>query len=575
MPYDFLSTLSLLLFLNGAFLVALAVYVFSYRRNNVTNGLIGILVGAAVWSIADGIRIAAAVAEAVIFWNKVSYIGVAIIPPAVVLFVAGFTDHERSLLHKKFRFLLAISAVMVATVFTNPWHGLWRSGEEVSAGSSPPVLVEYFGTAHVLWDAYVLLVIVPLSYVFMAKAYRNTDLDIVRKQVLVFMVAFLAPSLTAGLYVSGAVSVDPTPFGFGAFGVMMVLALARYRGVDIVPIARNSIVESVDVGVFVLDSEDRIVDANPAAASIVNVTRRELIGRQATDVFAEYESAWNELREREDASTTITLTADDDPRHYQVNISPIREDDSTRRGRILIFDEITEKIHREETLVERAERLERKNERLDQFASMVSHDLQNPLNVASLRIEEASKTGDTSELDAAREALDRVEDMTDQLLTLARTEDLPAEREAVPMRELVHRATVGVDADRLEIDLDGAAGEVVGDPSLLVQLFENLFDNAVEHNGSGVSITVGRLDSATGEGFYVADSGNGIDPPEDESVFEYGYSGDDRGTGIGLAIVRDIVEAHGWEISWTESEDGGTRFEIITDPEADDRVHGN
>jgi signal transduction histidine kinase len=89
-------------------------------------------------------------------------------------------------------------------------------------------------------------------------------------------------------------------------------------------------------------------------------------------------------------------------------------------------------------------------------------------------------------------------------------------------------------------------------------LLENLFRNALDHGGKDVTVTVGILE----RGFYVEDDGSGIsaDPPTD--IFESGYSTTSEGTGFGLAIVADIVEAHGWEIHVTSGESGGARFEV-------------
>ena len=99
---------------------------------------------------------------------------------------------------------------------------------------------------------------------------------------------------------------------------------------------------------------------------------------------------------------------------------------------------------------------------------------------------------------------------------------------------------------------------IQADRSRLADVFENLFRNSVEHADADVSITV----ETTGPGFYIADDGPGIPPDDREQIFETGYSTETDGTGFGLAIVREIVEAHDWTISVSESEDGGARFEI-------------
>jgi signal transduction histidine kinase len=101
--------------------------------------------------------------------------------------------------------------------------------------------------------------------------------------------------------------------------------------------------------------------------------------------------------------------------------------------------------------------------------------------------------------------------------------------------------------------------DFAADPDRLQQLFENLFRNAVEHAGDDVTIRVGALD---GDGFYIEDDGPGIPEDKREKVFDSGFTTNRDGTGFGLAIVMEIVEAHGWQISVTEGDTGGARFEV-------------
>ena len=84
--------------------------------------------------------------------------------------------------------------------------------------------------------------------------------------------------------------------------------------------------------------------------------------------------------------------------------------------------------------------------------------------------------------------------------------------------------------------------------------------DSVEHGGAGGTVTVGPL--SDGSGFYVADDGPGIPAAERETIFETGYTTSDSGTGFGLSIVEDVVREHGWDVSVTESDAGGARFEF-------------
>ncbi|MFA1611467.1 hybrid sensor histidine kinase/response regulator [Halobellus rubicundus] len=219
-----------------------------------------------------------------------------------------------------------------------------------------------------------------------------------------------------------------------------------------------------------------------------------------------------------------------------------------------------EQVERNERLRERERELTRQNARLEQFASVVSHDLRNPLNVAEGRLELAMEECDSEQLESVRNAHERMKSLVDDLLTLARKRDTEVDREPVRLDQFVRTCWANVDTGEaaLEVETDR---ELAADESQLRQLFENLFRNAVEHGGADVTVTVGSVEG----GFYVEDDGPGIPAEDRDEIFEYGFSTARNGTGFGLAIVQQCVEAHGWEIQPAEGEAGGARFEIYTD----------
>jgi len=217
-----------------------------------------------------------------------------------------------------------------------------------------------------------------------------------------------------------------------------------------------------------------------------------------------------------------------------------------------------------EAALARAERertLRRQNERLDEFASVVSHDLRNPLSVARGNVELAQETGDLDRLDAAADALDRMDTLIDGLLTLARDGELAGERTTVDLADCARRTFEEVETEGASLTVDSELEIARADPDHLRELLGNLFTNAVEHVDDPVEIRVGPLDDDTG--FFVADDGPGIPPDDRERVFDHGYSGEGS-TGIGLAVVAELAEAHDWSISVTESDRGGARFEVST-----------
>jgi signal transduction histidine kinase len=208
-------------------------------------------------------------------------------------------------------------------------------------------------------------------------------------------------------------------------------------------------------------------------------------------------------------------------------------------------------------LERREEELERQNKRLDEFAGLVSHDLRNPLNVATARLELAQDDCESDQLDQVGGALDRMEHLIQDLLEFARGGSQVSEPEEISIEDQAEQAWANVPTDRARLAVAGDRS-VAADASRFKRLLENLFRNAVEHGGGAVTVRVGTFDG----GFYVEDDGPGILEEERETVFQAGYSSDADGTGFGLAIVKEIVEAHGWEIRVTESQEGGARFEI-------------
>ncbi len=248
-----------------------------------------------------------------------------------------------------------------------------------------------------------------------------------------------------------------------------------------------------------------------------------------------------------------------------------------------------------EAALDRAERereLELQNERLEEFASIVSHDLRNPLSVASSSVDLAKDDPKPAHLEKVDRALDRMEQLTEELLTLAKKGQTVGETERLQLRDAVIDTHGSISDQRADVVTE-ELGAIEADRSRLVELLENLFRNSVEHGSTGsrsqahensvehgstssrtgsddsveqgsadetdtVTITVGML----ADGFYVEDDGAGIPANEREAVFEMGYTDSEDGTGYGLYIVSTIAEAHGWSVRVTESGSGGARFEF-------------
>lgn len=226
--------------------------------------------------------------------------------------------------------------------------------------------------------------------------------------------------------------------------------------------------------------------------------------------------------------------------------------------------EALRRIEQERQLHEQREQLIRENERLEEFASIVSHDLRNPLNVAQLRFDLVKSECDSDHLDSVEQSLERMETLIEDVLTLARGGNTVSDFEELSLLAVARAAWRNVDTQDATLSIEDDV-EIHADESRLQQLFENLFRNAVEHaipdgaDTADLTVEVGVFE----EGFYVADNGVGIPAEVRDELFTHDGATTEDGGGLGLAIVSRIAEAHGWDVQATDATTGGARFELI------------
>ncbi|MDZ7700751.1 MAG: PAS domain S-box protein [Halobacteriales archaeon] len=208
-------------------------------------------------------------------------------------------------------------------------------------------------------------------------------------------------------------------------------------------------------------------------------------------------------------------------------------------------------------LKEREADLEGQNDRLEEFASFLSHDLRNPLNVAEGRLALAREEHDSENLAAVGRGHDRMRSLIEDLLMMARRPESAGGNESVKLADVAERCWLDLQTETATLRTE-TDGSIRAEPTQLQQLLENLIGNAIRHGGDGVTVTVGTMD----DGFFVEDDGPGVPAAERERIFDDGYTTVTEGTGLGLSIVRTVADAHGWELGATDGREGGARFEI-------------
>ncbi|WP_276272552.1 PAS domain S-box protein [Haloarcula litorea] len=320
----------------------------------------------------------------------------------------------------------------------------------------------------------------------------------------------------------------------------------------------ETIVEAVGDPVYSLDDEGVFTYVNEAIEPMTGYSPDDLVGEHIGTIMTDDGIEAGEqlirdlLDDPEADSGTIEMdvvTRDGRQIPSENNIALLPTADGEFTGTAGVIRDIAERKERER--------------RLSEFASVVSHDLRNPLNVVQGRVTLARETGDVDHLADAAAAAERMERLIDDLLTLAREGETVGTLDEVDLATTAERAWAGVDTGAATLSVESTA-TVEADAPRLRELFENLVRNAVEHGPDDVTVTVGADDT----GFYVADDGPGVPAEDRDRVFDRGYTTSQSGTGFGLAIVEDIADAHGWTVSVEESESGGARFAFTTTPDA-------
>ena len=556
-------------------------------------GLVWLLLASGTWAAAN---VTFLVLPSVRLDLAAYYVGLTVGVAAVgpwLYFCSAYTGRALHRSPALRRAAVATFVVVMAVKFTNPIHGYYFRTMEVEMPF--PHLTVVNGPAHwiVMGLAYALSAV---GYFMLLELFREVGHDTTPLVALVGL-----SGLPIILDVAGAASPLLLDITYEPLGVAAMAVGLLYVYVEDFQTVRMA--GEGDDPVVVLDDADRVRDYNAEAEALFPaLSVDEPLEAVAPEVAAH----------AEEAEAVVEVERRGGTRYFQLSANPFSTA-TAGSGRLITLTDITERQ-------QYRDRLERQNERLERFASVVSHDLRNPLNVAQGRIGLAGEDRDDADLEAATDALDRMEVLIEDLLTLARQGQHISETETVALSTVVGDARSVVETDRASIELVDDR-TLDADPDRLQQLLENLFRNAVEHGstspdsqarqdavehgsrgpasqshqdavehgstspdsqarqdavddgtaeatdgddgvpgGREVAITVGALED--GDGFFVADDGPGISPAERDDVLSFGYSTAEGGTGFGLAIVSEIAEAHGWDLEVTESSAGGARFEI-------------
>ena len=368
-----------------------AIAFFAWRRCPAPGAmpLVYLMLAAGEWSLGYALGMASADLSAKVFWAKVQYFGIVSVPVMWLILALQYTNRERWLTRRN-RVLLAIMPLLTLLLaWTNDSHGLIWSDLRLDTSGSFSVLYLTYGTFFWVWVTYSYSLILLGSVLLLQTLVRSPRLY--RRQAVALLIAALAPWVGNVLRISGLnlfPHLDLTNFAFTLSGLAAAWALFHLRLLDIVPVARDAVIESMNDGVIVLDTQNRIVDLNPAAQRIIGRPASEAIGQPINIADSSASLATGLGRriadpEGQDFRSEIVRLSAHDEVHipqlvlgsplsltkgsvevsamtFDLRISPLYDRRGHLTGRLVVLRDITERVRAEEALRRARDELERR-----------------------------------------------------------------------------------------------------------------------------------------------------------------------------------------------------------------------
>ncbi len=533
---------------------------------------------AAIWAIGDGFESAATSLPLKLHWAYFGYIGVASCAVIFLMFALSYTIHTRLVTKRVFLLLMVIPFLTVIMALTNPIHELLWAKIVILEGTNQSVY--YYGPYFWFNAAYGYSVLMAGIIILLKGAFKVYSLH--KVQIWLLLIGTLLPSLSNISYVFKffpVKGIDPTPISFILSGIIVAISLYWLRMFNYIPIARKQAIDILRDGMFVVDSGDRIVDANPALCKIVGMDAMKIIGSQSDILFSKMKIEMGHFTVENDFTTETQIAAGSDLLDFEVKYHQVTDINQKIICRIFMLTDITLKKMILDAIADSNKR--RKIELiekeklildLDAYARSVAHDLKNPIGLVFALSERIAISLSENNMSEALEMSGLVQDQSkkmiriiDELLILSqiRKKDIkinPIDINKI-LNEVLKRLHDEINTRKAIIEVPDHWPKVLGHDQWIEEVLVNLISNALKFGGKPPVIRLGfeKATPATYR-FWIRDNGNGLPETSLTKIFtDFERLGikDIEGHGLGLSIIKRIIEKLGGEVSVSSSDKPG------------------
>jgi len=512
-----------------------------------------------------------------IFWAKMEFTGGALIPVFYLIFVLRFTGKDNFLSTKHIVSLFIIPIITLALIFTNEKHNLiWTGYSAISDKTNLMVYYhgKFFWFGYLLYSYFMLFIATINIFLFIISHKKSS-----RYQGWVIILGGLLPWTASIIYVSGiniTPGLDLTPISITLSGILLIYTIYHYRFLDLVPIARETLVETLQDGIIALDEQNRIQDVNEAALSYLGISKKNILGLFAVDTGANVIPLLDAVT-KNGYVDHVEVVNGDDIKTFRIFKQPIKYQPESR---LIVIRDISDLVSKQRELIEAKERAEESDRLKSAFLANMSHEIRTPMNGIlgfTEMLKEPKLTGEEQQeyIKIIETSGNRLLNIINNIISISKLETglIKANISEVDVNEqldLIYEFFKPKAEEKgikliLKNILPDKYAKISSDKELISTILINLTQNAIKFTPNG-SVELGCSPNSDGLEFSVKDSGIGVLPEHKNLIFERfrqsseSVTRDYEGAGLGLSISKAYVELLGGRI-WVESESGkGSEF---------------